>query len=396
MSVSYQQPPSLGQDDLVALFSRTLTLNPNMAAQLAASMENPAMPLALPTTFASQHYIHSTTSAATDAAAAARPPRHHMSNDARLRAYGIDPNSLSPSQMQLFRIADSAQQSRLLDLWKIFPPSLPGEDPSHAWTPTNLETEEHRAIARFAKLVGQEQEKEQEPQTETGEPSGHMDEDMAVEIESSPIDCDYAAQQQADQLRQQQQAAQAAQMSAGYPVQSPSGAWLRSTDTSASNDPFADDGCGGSCAPEPYMASGYEELMRREAKREEHLRRMAQEEEMHQMQIEMLRQQEQEIEMERMLAEQFEMEQLQELERQNQERQLQQNRSSTGSLDGSMYVTFGSSSTQPAITYRPAAYDRVYDNSLVGTPRDLQRMDMMQHSQQHQLCHSMGDAMDTL
>ncbi|KAL5596993.1 hypothetical protein BROUX41_006335 [Berkeleyomyces rouxiae] len=388
MSVSFQQPPSMGQDDLIALFSRTLTLNPNMAAQLAASIENPAMPLAAPAAFASQHYIHSTSGAGA-AANPVRPPRHHLSNEARLRAYGIDPNSLSPSQMQLFRIADSAQQTRLLDLWKIFPPSLPGEDPSHAWTPTTVETEEHRAVARFAKLVGQEQEEEQQQQQEQESQSVPMDEDMA--IETDPIDCDYAAQQQADQLRQQQQNAQAAQLSAGYPIQSPGGAWLSSTDTRASQDPFADDGCGGSCAPEPYMVSGYEELMRREAERDESLRRMHEEEEMRQQHLLMLRQQEEEEELEQQLAQQLELEQIQELERQQQQ---QQNRLSTGSFDDPMYATFApaSPSAQPAGTYRPAAFDRVYENSLNDSMRDFQRMDMMQH----QPCYSMADAMDTM
>lgn len=69
-----------------------------------------------------------------------------------LRQNGIDPAVLLPPQLQLFRIAGTEQQDRLLQLWRICPPTKNDDilmrNPSLAWTATTLEQEEDRTRQR--------------------------------------------------------------------------------------------------------------------------------------------------------------------------------------------------------------------------------------------------------
>lgn len=64
-----------------------------------------------------------------------------------LRQNSIDPAALSPNQVQLFANAEYEQRLRLLELWRIAPPSYPQD--SDRITPTSVEKEELAAKFRY-------------------------------------------------------------------------------------------------------------------------------------------------------------------------------------------------------------------------------------------------------
>lgn len=68
----------------------------------------------------------------------------------------IDPHSLFPSQVTLFRHAESDQRLRLLELWRISPPNLGAfdmEKEQATWLETNLQQEEQSAKLRYEHAV---------------------------------------------------------------------------------------------------------------------------------------------------------------------------------------------------------------------------------------------------
>ena len=83
------------------------------------------------------------------------PPPYHetMLTDhmlQTLRANSIDPSSLLPNQLHLYANADLDQRLRLLELWRISPPSYSPEEQIHgAQNPTNLAQEEAFARQRY-------------------------------------------------------------------------------------------------------------------------------------------------------------------------------------------------------------------------------------------------------
>lgn len=106
-----------------------------------------------------------------------------------LRQHSIEPAALLPSQVHLFLNADDEQRSRLLELWRIAPPSYPLEDHLHgAWVTTSVAREEDLARARYERqqhqhnmipqeehmfdthIVGEEEEP-MSPIREVGEPA---------------------------------------------------------------------------------------------------------------------------------------------------------------------------------------------------------------------------------
>ncbi|CAM1506879.1 Fc.00g065200.m01.CDS01 [Cosmosporella sp. VM-42] len=204
-------------DELAALFQRNLTFNPQPPAPIpqeeprsepVASASASAPP---PIIYTSVHYTHSAHIARAQAqqqAAAqeevqrpsSEPPQTEMINsETILRNHGVDPSTLTPSQVQLFRIADPPQQMRLLELWTICPPSKAGDIPSLAWSSTTLEQEEHLARVRYER--------------------SNQNQVMSLD---------------------------------GTTVQTGDGKWTQDIEPDS----------------EPYMASGYEELMRREYERQ--------------------------------------------------------------------------------------------------------------------------------
>lgn len=67
----------------------------------------------------------------------------------------IDPSALLHNQIQLFANADQEQRYRLLELWRISPPSyLPlDEHVDASWMPTSMQQEEHLARVRHETTV---------------------------------------------------------------------------------------------------------------------------------------------------------------------------------------------------------------------------------------------------
>ncbi|TQW07124.1 hypothetical protein IF2G_05508 [Cordyceps javanica] len=206
-------------DELLALFSRNLTFNPELQAAVAneqaqqqqqQQQQQEAAPTpSQPVYSASQHYTHSyhvSKPRSQDVESEAhqafqRPSSVPLENDASqsevlLRSHGIEPSLLTPSQLQLFKTAEDSQKLRLLELWSICPPNGAQNIPALAWSSTSLEQEEHLARVRYTR-----------------------EQQMNAAMEEPPME------------------------------QIASGQWTQPAE------------------PEPYMTSGYEELMRRENER---------------------------------------------------------------------------------------------------------------------------------
>jgi hypothetical protein len=209
---SAMQPNMHAHDDLATLFSRNMTFNPqvqesthqNIPRQEPQPASIPAQPIVYSI---SQHYHHSAHAVKQPAQqtaapeepqrrSSAPPPTDAVSSETILRNHGVNPTNLTPSQVQLFRIADDPQKLRLLELWSIYPPNNGADIPALAWSSTTMEQEEQLAQMRF--------DRQQQSQT------------MSLD---------------------------------GTPVQTGDGRWHQYPDS------------------EPYVISGYEELMRRDQAR---------------------------------------------------------------------------------------------------------------------------------
>jgi hypothetical protein len=70
-----------------------------------------------------------------------------------LRQHSIDPSALLPNQVHLFQNADYEQRLRLLELWRIAPPSYPLEEHVGKWAPTSVEKEEADARVRYEHVM---------------------------------------------------------------------------------------------------------------------------------------------------------------------------------------------------------------------------------------------------
>ncbi|KAM5355891.1 hypothetical protein ACJ41O_002537 [Fusarium nematophilum] len=195
------------QDELATLFSRNLTFNPESAPVPPQEEAKPEPPK--PIIYSSQHYTHSAHVVKAQQAQHQEPPRPSSeppqgagpSVETILQYHGVNPSTLTPSQIQLFKIAEPAQQERLVELWNICPPGNGGDIPALAWSSTTVEQEEQLARVRLERLSQQQQ---------------HT---MSLD---------------------------------GTPVQTGDGRWVQTSEPEM----------------EPYMASGYEELMRREYERQ--------------------------------------------------------------------------------------------------------------------------------
>jgi len=214
------EPNMQAQEDLIALFSRNLTLDPVSAsvptpapAQAPVDREEPKI------VYASQHYTHSAhivpqelkPSPVLTARPASEPPHaDHLSVHKVLESYGVDPTVLSAAQLQLFKTVADPQKERLIELWRHAPPTSSHDNPTLAWSMTSMDQEELFAKER------------------------------------------YERKQQLQQQQQQQQSEQSTIMSLDgtplTPVQVGDGRWVMATDHYM----------------EPYMASGYEEMALRE------------------------------------------------------------------------------------------------------------------------------------
>lgn len=227
---SFNQADMQAHDDLIALFSRNLTLHqpepkpePKSGPQIVYSI--------------SQHYHHSSHLARKqDQQQQSQPPPHQRpsslpppengpSIEQVLTAHGIEPSSLSHAQMQLFKTADDAQKMRLLELWRICPPTPNNmhENPALAWNTTTVEQEEALAKARYERQQQEEQARKQQ-----------------AEFEAQQNDCQKCQGNQIMSLD-----------GTMVPFQGGDSRWISLADSSVQD-------------VEPYMASGYEQLARKQ------------------------------------------------------------------------------------------------------------------------------------
>ncbi|KAH6610544.1 hypothetical protein Trco_000564 [Trichoderma cornu-damae] len=146
-------------DDLAALFSRNMTFNPEAVPKEMPQEVVVPERINQPIVYSmSQHYNHSAHIARAQFQTpdsqrhSSEPPQSEVvSSETVLRNHGVDPSTLTPSQLQLFRIADVAQRRRLVELWSICPPNGGGDIPALAWSSTTMEQEEHLAQLRYEK-----------------------------------------------------------------------------------------------------------------------------------------------------------------------------------------------------------------------------------------------------
>ncbi|KAF9730672.1 hypothetical protein PMIN06_004165 [Paraphaeosphaeria minitans] len=157
-----QQDSNMQQDELAQLFSAHMRLSQNQhnGAQdsQVAPQEQPAQQqeqASQPIIYASQHYTHSYHVAPTRQLDQ-EPEKTHIEPSELYAVFvrnSIDPSLLFPSQIDLFQNADNDQRLRLLELWRISPPSGSSASQLYDWPPTSLAQEEAMAKLRYEKMI---------------------------------------------------------------------------------------------------------------------------------------------------------------------------------------------------------------------------------------------------
>lgn len=157
-------------DELAALFAQRMNfapVDPMQHQQNHAFVENVSTPQfsekqeQSPIHYASAHYTHShhlQQNAVSEPYNSPPPPyREAIIPDnmlQTLRDHSIDPSALLPNQLHLFATSDLDQRLRLLELWRISPPSYSLEQHLHATQiPTSLAEEEASARQRYEAQV---------------------------------------------------------------------------------------------------------------------------------------------------------------------------------------------------------------------------------------------------
>ncbi|KAI1082926.1 hypothetical protein F5B20DRAFT_489773 [Whalleya microplaca] len=166
--MTYSQPNPQANEDLAALFSRTLTFQPQpvhppQEPPKPQEKEPESEPIIYSIT---QHYHHSGHIARQDESPA-EPQRpssepsqtQQPSAESMLRQYGIDHTALSAAQMDLFKTAEGAQKLRLIELWRICPPVHIPDNAAFTWTRTTVEQEELLAQLRYEQRLAEEEQK---------------------------------------------------------------------------------------------------------------------------------------------------------------------------------------------------------------------------------------------
>ena len=160
------------QDELTRLFSVNMNLSqgneqpmqPQMHQEQPVQQQQQQQQEDAPKqiVYASQHYTHSY-HVPTRSTSEPALKTHIDSSDlaAVLLRNSIDPSLLFPSQIELFQNADDDQRLRLLELWRISPPSGRQGHPAgvdynmsrqlYDWPPTSLAQEEAMAKLRYEK-----------------------------------------------------------------------------------------------------------------------------------------------------------------------------------------------------------------------------------------------------
>lgn len=220
MAVVHPNNPQ-AQEELIALFARNLNFDSQQPTPAPAPAPVPVT-ATVPTpeekiVYISQHYNHSSHIARHDvhvtqqqsSRPASEPPQgEHSAIESVLREYGVNTSGLSSAQLQLFKTVDDAQKMHLIDLWRICPPTNSNDNPTLAWSMTSVSQEEILAKLRYEQRQQQQQQQQQQVDT----PILSLD---------------------------------------GTPIQAGDGRWGTSAAAAQSY-------------MEPYMASGYEDMARRE------------------------------------------------------------------------------------------------------------------------------------
>lgn len=151
-------------DELAQLFNRGMQLSQGMHGQEvrpAGLRQPPDDPdkrnLEALTNFASSHYTgsaHVRPDTTSEPSRSPPPPYNERSMPQAmfelLHSYSINASALLPNQTDLFQNADNEQRRRLLELWRIAPPTYPLEDHLNgSRLSTSLEREEVLARARY-------------------------------------------------------------------------------------------------------------------------------------------------------------------------------------------------------------------------------------------------------
>lgn len=142
------QPNMAVQEDLAAIFQRSLTLDPA-----------PPPPQQEPKiVYISQHYNHSahisqqpqTQDIPEPTRRSSEPPPSELHDlELLLRQHGVNTSALSAPQVDLFKAADDPQKLRLIQLWTICPPTSTADNPALTWSTTSLQQEEALAKLRY-------------------------------------------------------------------------------------------------------------------------------------------------------------------------------------------------------------------------------------------------------
>jgi hypothetical protein len=158
------------QDELAQLFSAHMRLSQNSHHASQMSQAAPQEQLVQqqeqashPIIYASQHYTHSY-HVAPIRQVDQEPKKTHVELSelhAVLLRNSIDPSLLFPSQIDLFQNADNDQRLRLLELWRISPPSGSTARQLYDWPPTSLAQEEAMAKLRYERMAGERAQQEE-------------------------------------------------------------------------------------------------------------------------------------------------------------------------------------------------------------------------------------------
>ncbi|KAI1335998.1 hypothetical protein F5Y15DRAFT_419446 [Xylariaceae sp. FL0016] len=206
--------PNMANDDLAALFSRNMTFQPHSVEQPPNEQPVPQEPREEPIVYSiTQHYHHSahiardpeplpTPRPETQRPSSEPPQSQQPPAEIILIQHGVDVSALSAPQLELFKSAEDAQKMRLIELWRICPPTNGQDNPTVALISTTVEQEELLAQMRYEqRLAAEEQQR-----------------NSMMSMDGTPL----------------------------TPVQTAEGQWVQTSYV------------------EPYMMSGYEALARRE------------------------------------------------------------------------------------------------------------------------------------
>ncbi|KAK5658885.1 hypothetical protein OQA88_1699 [Cercophora sp. LCS_1] len=201
--------PSMQDEELAALFARNFSLQQPapLPVPVPVAVEQPKEQKIV---YISQHYTHSAHVVRHDVEPPLQSPRpaseppqpEHSTVEAVLRNHGVDPSCLSSAQLSLFKTVDDPQKLKLLELWRVCPPTNSLDNPTLAWSMTSVSQEELLAKMRYEQRQRAEQE-------------------TVMSLDGTPL----------------------------TPIQGGDGRWISNMSYSYM---------------EPYMATGYEEMARRE------------------------------------------------------------------------------------------------------------------------------------